>query len=355
MGDIKTKKKVLFFVGSGVGGAERMTIRIAKFLDLSEFIPIFVIVGKQKGNITDFIPKNYGIEYIHIRNIYDFTTLRLLNLMRKESPNVVFCSSTYLSVRVIMAAHILGNIKIIVRSPNSFASFPKSIQCLVKLTYKYTDVIIAQQEEMRQEFLSCLKLLENKIVTLQNPIDTDFIDSHIKVESPYKDNNQTKYLWVGRFDYTKGQDILVKAFKKVKETKLNAHLYLVGKYNKDSSFYKDVETFVNNNNLTDSVHFVGYDDNPYRWVKYCDCFVQPSRLEGLPNALIEAMYLQKPVAATECIPIINRIIKDGYNGYVVPSEDISSLSDAMIKALNLSNFTMTYKPASQEDFVELFS
>lgn len=80
----------------------------------------------------------------------------------------------------------------------------------------------------------------------------------------------------------------------------------------------------------------------------------PSRQEGLPNALIEAMYLRRPVVAALCIPIIGRIVKDGYNGYIAESENIISLASCMLKAPGLKHFKMTYQPAPKDSFIKVF-
>ena len=80
----------------------------------------------------------------------------------------------------------------------------------------------------------------------------------------------------------------------------------------------------------------------------------PSRKEGLPNSLIDAMYLGKPVVATTCIPVISRIVRDGYNGILVAPEDVEAMAAAMQKAIYLKDFKMTYTPASKEDFISLF-
>ena len=102
------------------------------------------------------------------------------------------------------------------------------------------------------------------------------------------------------------------------------------------------------------MHFVGYDSNPYRWLKYADCYVMPSRFEGLPNSLIDAMYLGRPVVATRCIPVIDRIVKNGYNGIVVESENVNALAEGMKNAPSLKDYDMTYHPATCEDFISLF-
>lgn len=112
---------------------------------------------------------------------------------------------------------------------------------------------------------------------------------------------------------------------------------------------------VKDKGLQDYIHFVGYDDNPYRWMKFCDCFVLPSRIEGLPNVLVEAMYLGRPVVATKCIPFISRMVDDGNNGIICETENPQALANAMIKAVDLKNFKMTYKPSTADDFIKIFN
>ena len=106
--------------------------------------------------------------------------------------------------------------------------------------------------------------------------------------------------------------------------------------------------------LTDKVHCVGFKDNPYIYVKHADCFVLSSRNEGLPNVLIEALYLGTPSAATTCIPIIERIIENGETGYLAESENPESLAKAMINASALGRIKSTYKSATINDFTNLF-
>ena len=67
------------------------------------------------------------------------------------------------------------------------------------------------------------------------------------------------------------------------------------------------------------------------------------------------MYLRKPVVATKCIPVIERIVKDGYNGYLAENNNVDSIVEKMIAALRLKNFTMTYKPVDKRDIINLFA
>ena len=349
------KRKVLFFLPSNTGGAERMTITLAKMLPRDEFEVKFVIVHRSLGTIVNFIPPEYEVIHIPVHNIWCAATLRMIRVMKREKPDIVFSSLLYLNARLVIAAKLCGCKSIVRNNIDISRSLSKITPLLVKLTYRWADAIIAQQEEMHDEIITYTGVPSTKVVTLHNPLDIETIANKSKVPSPFTDNgSQIKYVWVARFGHEKGQDLAVEALAKVVESVTNAHLYLVGKYDEKSSFYKDLVRFCKTRELQERVHFVGFDTNPYRWVKNCDCYVMPSRLEGLPNSLIDAMYLGKPVVATKCIPVIERIVQDGYNGYLAETDNADSIADCMKKALSLKNFTMTYKPATKEEFINRF-
>lgn len=350
------KKKVLFFLPSSVGGAERMTITMAKMLPSDTFEVKFVVVHRNLGAILNFIPDTYEVIHIPVYNIYCFSTFRIFNVIRKEKPYAVFSSLLYLNARVIIAAKLFG-CRVVVRNNIDIGkTTSKSAPLLVKLTYRWADMVVAQQDEMRNEIVAFTGLPEGKVRTINNPLDVEFIQNKLKEQSPFDDiNGQIKYVCVGRFSPQKGQDVIVKAFKSVRSKLSNAHLYLVGKYDLNSSYDKDVKTFIDNNHMNEYVHMVGFQNNPYKWVKYCDYYVMPSRLEGLPNSLIDAMYIGKPVVATTCIPVIERIVKDGYNGVLVEADNCESLANGMLNVLCLKDFKMTYQPAESKDVIALFS
>lgn len=350
------KRKVLIFLPSSTGGAERVAVTIGKMLPRDEFEVKFVIVHRSLGTIVKFIPEGYEVIHIPIRNIWCATTFRMAHVIRKEKPDVVFGAMRFLSSRVAFAARLVDKgIKVIARMDNEVKSLRKDYKILLRLAYKYIYEIITQQEEMKAEYEDFFNDKSGKIVALYNPIDLDSIKSKAFADNPFTENiQQIKYVWVGRFQWNKGQDLLVKAFKHVHERNPNAHLYLIGGYDAHQIFVRDILAFIKENHLENYIHLKGFDENPYRWVKNCDCFVMPSRLEGLPNALIEAMFLERPVVATKCIPVVSRIVNDGKNGFLAETENILSIAECMEKAMSLKNVKITYNPPSNEDFIRLF-
>lgn len=336
-----------------VGGSQRMMIALAKFLEPDKYNVKIFVVDKKIGGIKYFVPKDWNIELLRIKNIYDFTIFRMVRVIKREKADFLFSSIYYLNLRVLVASKLTG-VPAILRNDNYVKVLRPVHKFWVKHIYKWTKVAIMQQEEMREEFLRTFpEFPSTKAIVIHNPIDIEAIEERAQVPSPYPNDNSINYVWIARFHPSKGQDVLAKAFVKVHEKLPNAHLYFIGRF-QDLQFYENVKAFVINAGLQDYIHFEGFDSNPYRWVKNCDCFVLPSRLEGLPNALVEAMYMKRPVVSTTCVDIIKRMVQDGYNGYLVPSEDSDAMAEAMIKAIKLQNLKMTYRPAQPEEFRRLF-
>ena len=345
------KRKILFFLMSAVGGAERMTVNIAKMMALAGYSVIIVAIGKTFP-ILDFVPSNIKTIKLSHHN-FNFLTLRIIKLIIQEKPDLTFSSSVFCSPRVIIASKLLGK-KVLVRSSGMVGRYRKADYLKIRFTYPLATMLIAQQEEMRQEMSKLLNIPLERIVTLNNPLDVNTIEERKSAPSPYRDSNCIRYVNVSRVKRVKGHDIAILAFAKVIKAIPNAHLYFVGNYDIKDNYYKQLVDLLTKLKLQNVVHFVGYDSNPYRWIANANCFVFPSKREGLPNALIEASYIGVPCVATRCLNIISDIIHDGYNGYTTEVDDVNAIAESMIKAINLKDYTMTYHPSSDLDFINLF-
>lgn len=355
MADYNLVKTAVFFLSASCGGAERMTITIAKLLDRKEYDVRFVVIGQKIGEIKEFIPDTYPLSLVKIRNIYDFTTLRVYHLLKKLQPQYVFCSLHYLNPRVIQAAKWVGGCKVIIRFNCAVDRLKGINKRFSRKTYPHADTIIAQTERMQEDLEQTFPLLKGKVVTMHNLIDTDTINEKLSVsENPYQEEKNKVFVWVGRYDYVKGADTLVKAFEIACKQSQDISLYLVGKINEQNQYCKEVIDLIDGSGHKERIHLVGFQDNPYKWVKNADCFVLSSVTEGSPNALFEALYLGVPAVATRCTPNIDDIIEDGVNGYKVGVGDYMAMAAAMLKALTLKDVKVLYHHSTKEDFRKLF-
>ena len=353
-------KKILFFINSEVGGGERMSVNISKMLMQEEFCCKYIVIKDKKyektsTSILDFIPQGSDVEILLAKNQLD-KVLQFFRVIKKNAPDVVFASHYNIIDKIMIMKPFLKGVKFVMRAENGYSTFSKVKKQIIKLTYSKADVLIAQTDEMRMDFVANGVLPAERVVTLENPVDKDYIEAKLKGEgSPYPNDGKKHIVAVGRFGYQKGYDILVKAFGKVLDTNNKVDLYIVGSYSgRWQPFYDEVMQLARELKIEDSIHCVGFRDNPYVYLKYADCFVLSSRWEGLPNVLVESLYLKTPVAAFKCIPIVERMIRDGLDGYLAEKENDESLATAIVKALDLGRTNPIYSGASKEDFIRLF-
>lgn len=127
----------------------------------------------------------------------------------------------------------------------------------------------------------------------------------------------------------KGHLYLLEALAKVLQTGAKAYLVLVG----EGPYREVIEPKVAELNLTDSVYLAGYQENVPDWLALMDLVVLASYAnEGVPQSLLQAMAMARPVIGTTCggIP---EIVQMGSNGLLVPPRDSSSLAEALLKLI----------------------
>ncbi len=350
------RKKILLFVQDGVGGAERMTALIGRNLNPKKYDVCFCLIERSvKSSIVDFIPDE--IRKIRIPNNGVMSLmLNMAKVLFREKPDVVFSSVFNINNKILLLKWLAPHSMYIVRCDNYMYTYNSKQRKLLLRTYPKADILIAQTEEMGAELIEQARVAAEKVRVLHNPIDRGLIDGNLKgADNPYIGNGRRHLVVVGRFDYQKGYDLLVKAFNKAFKMRNDIELYILGDTSLNGGVVAEtISKDVVNYGIADYVHLCGYKSNPYPYIKYADCLVLSSRWEGLPNVLIESLYLGTPVAAFKCIPIIERIVDDGVTGFLAERENVNELAAAMINTLKLGRVVSSYKSASINDFVELF-
>ncbi len=179
--------------------------------------------------------------------------------------------------------------------------------------YKSFDTVICVTENVRRILLEKLGKDINTAV-ISNPIRKDNILSlaeHGECDIPKKPDT-LRVCYLGRLQEEKGADRLLEAHKRLLDEGKKLELIMVG----DGCDMSKLRRYVDENGLKDSVHMLGYLDNPYPYMKTADLFVCPSRAEGFGLVLVEAMILDLPVMSTDCAGP-NEILDGGKYGMTV--------------------------------------
>lgn len=335
-------KKILFVLPTlHCGGAERVTITLAKSLPAEEFDVKFINIGDRRGELLEMIQKQFPlVSWGYSRTLYSIW--KLYKFLKSEKTDYVYSSRIHVSILLLIINYLLPKFKVILRIPtmpsNKLYSGIKAllIDRLERLLYRKAYKIIAQTDEMRSEIIQRYKVIPSKVVTILNPIDKDWITLKLKNQTtPYPLGKGRNYLAVGNIVYAKAYDILIKAFQEFLKTEPEASLYILGR--KEGKYAEGILKLIDVDNLKEHIHFMGFCQNPYVYMKYCDAFVLSSRMEGLPNVLLEALYLGKPVIATMCVPIVKQLITDGVNGCKVEIENVGQLVEALERIVNIKD------------------
>lgn len=342
------RTKVLFFIPNLYGGgAERVSVNIIKQLDRDHF-DVSLLVLSSEHSVYDIESMNVNlIELNASKTIYSVFKLR--TAIKKMAPDIIFCSLFRGHIALYLALYGLAcKAKLILRSPNSPKLLLENNQLslmyrlFIKKAYTKADLVIAQTPEMREEIIQHHQIKQEKVHFFLNPIDTMDIDEKTKnIENPF-DTNDINVVAAGRITHQKGFDLLIKSFKSVVKSNEAFKLYIIGR-DADGEIYR-LKQIVEELNLDKHVFFLDFQSNPYRYYYYCDLYVLSSRWEGLPNTVLENMYLKKPIVSTRCIPFMETLIKDGDNGYLVEVGNTDALSE---KILGFKNLMM--RPSCQVD------
>lgn len=329
-------KRVLLISNPNCGGAERMTVLFGKLLyDRGYNVELLVYrpTEEQQCDILSFVPKYIKVSYITCR--YRFLFFRLFGFLNGSNADYVFSSLPLINHLIIPLVRLFfRDKKVIVRECNTPSRHPSAIIRKNRMLYRYADGVISQTEEMVEEMVDMYGVRRDRITTLINPVDSELINEKICSRYAFPEG-KTIYVAVGRVQPQKDYSTMINAFAEVLETRAESMLYIIGN---DSGEYADRQkTLVNSLGLQEKVVFTGFQDNPYKYMSSADCFVLSSEYEGLPNTLLDAVYLNMPVVVTASIPFIPRLISGYPKGRCVPVGNSRQLAEAMVEVVETSS------------------
>ena len=338
------------------GGAERVCITFAKLLRRHGIEVVFVDFGNGKGEMKKWIDGEFEVVSLGCSRVM-LGISRMTAFIKSHPGGMMFTSREHASIAGIIVS-MMTKTPIVVRIPNMPSNVLhhglaglkwKLIKLINRRLLGYAKYIIGQTEAMRDELISYYRLNPQKVVAVNNPVDKEFVLASAQgAPNPYEPGH-VNFLTVCNVAYSKGVDILLEAFAIVRNQYPHARLTILGRYNTDYAM-----SVVAQVKEKDDVQFLGFKDNPSPYMRDCDVFVLPSRMEGFPNVLLEAMCFDRPAVSTLCIPVIRQLITPGKNGYYCEVGDVKSLAEGMIKAMSLRDINNSYNLFDQQQFLSLF-
>lgn len=187
-----------------------------------------------------------------------------------------------------------------------------------RLLYRRADVLTANTTGVMASLVPLFQA--RQLALLPNPLPMPEVSGAAGTT-----RDRQGFVTVARLVPQKGIDVLISALGQTVGAAQNWTLTLVG----DGTEREVLEQQVQQAGLQKQVLFLGFRSDPQKFLLQAGVFVLPSRFEGMPNALLEAMAARLAVIVTDASPGPLEVVEHGVSGLVVPSDDPFALAAAM--------------------------
>lgn len=331
---MKRKIKIGIFIRNFQGGgAERVAVNVANELSKTQEVVIFVVdaTGPYLKEISPLVPV---IQLGPKRLILSAPALR--SQLKLHHIDCLISNLTH--ENIVAALAVLGtDIRLLAVEHNNFNAELSSrgranfliTKFLFRLMVGRFDALIAVSEGLKKELSN---LYPNRAITrIYNPIIDD--KNRLKLSNCHTRPHAKAYVvFVGRLTTQKDPLLAIRAYHLlVSQYDYKGDLLLLG----EGPLEKDARGLSNELGLQGRVQFLGFQDNPYQFMKYADLLLLTSRWEGFGNVLVEAIQSGTSVVSTDCRYGPAEIIRDGVNGYLVTEFSPSAIAKKMADAMQL--------------------
>jgi glycosyltransferase involved in cell wall biosynthesis len=316
-----------------LGGGERIVLRLAALLPRYGYrVSILTFLVHPQSSVLA-APPACPVYLLPLRRTYDVTALRgALELRRFIKQQDIRLVQTFFESSDIWAGFVvraLSKAKLIWSRRDMGILRTSKHHAAYRLMSGMPDRVFAVSEQVRKHCIEVDGVNASRVETVYNGLDlSDWAGATRSARSA----NHVVIVTVGNIRRVKGHDVFIRAAAVVAGQFPKVSFRIAGDV-LEPEYFAELQALVSESNLTGRFHFAGGVTDLREYLSEADIFVLPSRSEGFSNAIVEAMAASLPVVATD-VGGNAEAVKDGITGFIVPSEDVTALSGAMIRLLS---------------------
>jgi N-acetylgalactosamine-N,N'-diacetylbacillosaminyl-diphospho-undecaprenol 4-alpha-N-acetylgalactosaminyltransferase len=355
------QKKIAIFINSlAGGGAERVTSYLLPYLVNKGHKVVLVLTEEE---LAYPVPKEVPIHYLDRSGKNESGVTKLLKLpwlayryaqfLRNENITHSFSLLTRPCYINIMARWFTSHPYKLMVSERNFPSMQyggNHLQArinnfLVKRLYPKADLVVSNAKASAQDLVDNFGVAKERTRTIYNPIDIDKIQQMEGIQD-FFDPNYVNAVSIGRLVPEKNHTFLLDAVLPFNHLRL----YIFG----EGELRKSLEEKIQGLGLENRVFLMGFESNPFQYLKAADFFLFGSLNEGFPNVLMEAMCCGLPIVSTNCKsgPDEMMELKEAKTGDIMftdygiltPVNDVACMQKALEYVLEHPEFLKACKP-----------
>jgi len=305
------------------GGAERAFVQLVTRLDRTEWNPRVVCLSGE-GELVEQLRQN-GIDVVclHASRRRPLAALKKLRReMRRFRPRLVQSYLFHANLLARIAARMAGvpvmvcGIRVAEQRSNSYLK-------LDRWTDRWVTRHVCVSEAVRRFSIEQGGLPAEKLLVIRNGVDLDrFRDADpVSRTELHCSDSEFLILFAGRLDPQKGILTLPHLAETLRPKFPQVRWLIAG----EGPLREELEQQIQDRGLTEAVQLLGSRSDIPELMKNADLFVFPSRWEGMPNVILEAMAAGLPIVST-AVEGIEDLLKDGVSGAIVPIGDDAELA-----------------------------
>jgi len=311
------------------GGAARVAVNLAgAWTDMGRKV---TILTSDAGEIPPIYPLPPGVVHLPLglwadsRNPLDAAwrnltrVVRIRRAVRRSRPDLLVSFLDRNNIMCVLAARtLLPRIPVIIseRTDPHGRSIGTWWELLRRLTYPFADCLVVQTRRAQTFFPG---LIRSRCVVIPNPVYPP-----LDTGTP-EQRSRFRVVTLGRNHPVKGHDLLIDAFALVAEAFPDWDLCIHG----DGPDRDALAERIRRHRLEGRIQLGENLADVGDCLRNADLFVLPSRVEGFPNALAEAMAWGLPVVSFDCNSGPGELIRHDLDGLLVPPGDVPALAAAM--------------------------
>jgi glycosyltransferase involved in cell wall biosynthesis len=324
------RSRILVLVkGLGIGGAEKLITEGARFWDRDSLDYLVGYVLPWKDALVPDL-KKLGIEVLMLGDPRGMTVRfpgRLRRVVRSRHIDLIHAHLPTMGI----TARIASPVPVVYTEHNVTNSYHPATRALSRATYARNRALIAVSDAVADSVVSWPgpkpEVIRNGVSVTVDP------DAAISARGELGIGEKSALIaHVGNIRPGKGHDNLIEAVADLASRRSDFLVVSIGVEKHDGDLDR-VRTKAEQANLTDRIRFLGRRQDALSFVAASDVFVNPSEVEGLPVAVLEAMALGRPVVATAAggVPTI---VRDGETGLLVETSDPLALAKGIERLLD---------------------
>lgn len=321
-----------------MGGAEALLAALVRELDIHGWVESSVCAVSAQGSDQDLVASlrrhASELEFLHGRRLYDPRILGgLLRAQRRSRADLVHSHLSTANVNARVAARLVGRPHVTtIHTPPGPGVEDSRLRAMADgVTAHLSTRIVSPSQEVAHAYAAHYRLPPSRFCVIPNApaaLPADACDRTVLRKELFGSSARHVVVCIARLQQEKGIDELIDATKPLAARVPDVLVVVAGAGPEEQRLRERVSALA----ADDRVRLLGHRSDIGRLLAGADAFCLPSRHEGVPLSVLEAMRAALPCVAT-AVGGIPTLIDDGRTGLLVPPSDPAALAEALGRVL----------------------